>query len=195
MTDIILAEIIEQKIYMIRNQKVMLDSDLAKLYGVTTFRLNEQVKRNKKRFPEDFMFRLTREENIVLTSQIAISNEDIGLKSQNVTLNENASLKSQIVTAKSGSGGRRTLPYAFTEQGVAMLSSVLNSDRAVQVNIQIIRTFIKLRKLLATHADLLKKLQNLEKNYDRQFRIVFQVIRELNSPEKNGRKQIGFKPE
>lgn len=192
MTDLILAEIIEQKIYLIRDQKVMLDSDLAKLYGVTTKQLNQQVKRNKKRFPEDFAFRLNREEDIVLRSQFVTSNN---------------SLTSQIAMSK-GRGGRRTLPYAFTEQGVAMLSSVLNSDRAVQVNIQIIRTFIKLRKLLSAHADLLKKVENLEKNYDRQFRIVFQIIRELENPPaghryaqsiagrpEKGKKQIGFKPE
>ncbi|MCX5900526.1 MAG: ORF6N domain-containing protein, partial [Proteobacteria bacterium] len=124
------VELIENKIFMIRGLKVMIDRDLAELYGIPTFRFNEAVKRNRKRFPDDFMFQLTAAEDAALTSQIAISNN--------------------------GRGGRRSLPYAFTEQGVAMLSSVLNSDRAIQVNIQIIRTFIKLRKLLATHADLLK---------------------------------------
>ena len=146
----------------------MLDRDLAVLYGVPTFRLNEQVKRNKERFPDDFMFRLTREENNSLRSQIAISNK--------------------------GRGGRRYLPYAFTEQGVAMLSSVLNSERAIQVSIQIIRTFIKLRKLLATHADLLKKIETMERGYDRQFRIVFQILKELREAPKKQTKKIGFQP-
>lgn len=172
MKDLILPEVIEQKIYMIRGQKVMIDRDLALLYKVPTFRLNEQVKRNKKRFPLDFMFRLTAEENIVLTSQNAISNNH--------------------------RGGRRTLPYVFTEQGVAMLSSVLNSDRAIAVNIQIIRTFIKLRQLLSTHkmsADLLEKIEKMEKNYDRQFRIVFDTIRELTAKPKDSGKKIGFQPD
>ena len=166
MKDIVVQELIEQKIYLVRNLKVMFDRDLASLYGVPTFRLNEQVKRNKKRFPEDFMFRLTREENNSLRSQFAISNK--------------------------GRGGRRYFPYAFTEQGVAMLSSVLNSDRAIQVNIQIIRTFIKLRKLLATHQNLLKKIEAMEKGYDRQFRIVFQILRELREAPKKQKKKIGF---
>ena len=164
-----MQELIEQKIYLIRGQKVMLDSDLAILYGVTSKRLNEQVKRNKKRFPEDFAFKLAKEENI--------------------------SLRSQIATSKVGRGGRRYLPYAFTEQGVAMLSSVLNSDRAIAVNIQIVRTFIKLRQLLATHKEMLEKIEKMEKNYDRQFRIVFDIIRELNNPIEKNRRQIGFKTE
>jgi len=164
--DLVISEIIEQKIYLVRNQKVMLDSDLAILYRVPTKRLNEAVKRNKKRFPDDFAFKLNHEENI--------------------------SLRSQIATSKDGRGGRRKLPYVFTEQGVAMLSSVLNSDRAIQVNIQIMRTFIKLRQLLSTHKDLMEKIDKIEKNYDRQFRIVFQIIRELDSTKKE-KKQIGFK--
>src|SRR6266702_7176666 len=118
-------ELIERRIYVIRGQKVMLDTDLAELYQVATFRLNEAVKRNADRFPEDFMFQLTKEEADALTSQFAMS--------------------------KTGRGGRRTLPYAFTEHGVAMLSSVLNSDRAVRMNILIIRAFVQLRELLATH--------------------------------------------
>ena len=168
MKNIVIQEVIEQKIYLIRGQKVIIDSDLASLYGVPTHRLNEAVKRNKKRFPDDFMFRLTKTENISLMSQIAISNK--------------------------GRGGRRKLPYVFTEQGVAMLSSVLNSDRAILVNIQIMRTFIKLRQLIATHKDLLKKIEEMEKRYDKQFRIVFQVIRELTAKPRDTRKQIGFKP-
>ncbi len=183
MKDLIIQEVIEQKIYLVRNQKVMLDSDLAGLYGVSTKSLNQAVKRNKKRFPQDFMFRLTREESNSLRSQFVTSNE------------ENDSLTSQIAISKDGRGGRRSLFYAFTEQGVAMLSSVLNSDRAVQVNIQIIRTFIKIRALLATHKDLLEKIEKMEKNYDRQFRIVFQIIRELNSPPKESNRKIGFQNE
>jgi len=184
MKDLVVSEVIEQKIYLIRGQKVMLDKDLAMLYGVQTKVLNQAVKRNKKRFPSDFAFLLT-------------WSEITGLRSQIVTLKEKEHAKYR--------------PYVFTEQGVAMLSSVLNSDRAIAVNIQIIRTFIKLRKLLATHADLLKKIETMEKGYDRQFRIVFEILRELREPPKKsldkvpsselgtGRdkqiKKIGFKPE
>ncbi|MFA6492773.1 MAG: ORF6N domain-containing protein [Patescibacteria group bacterium] len=167
MKDLVVQDLIEQKIYLIRGCKVMLAIDLAILYGVPTYRLNEQVKRNIKRFPEDFMFRLTKEETISLRSQNA------------------------ILTEKKFDVYR---PYAFTEQGVAMLSSVLNSDRAIQVNIQIIRTFIKLRELLATHKDLIKKIEEMEKGYDRQFRIVFQIIRGLSDPPKESNKKIGFRP-
>jgi hypothetical protein len=131
------AHLIERRIYVISGQKVMLDSDLAELYQVPTFRLNEAVKRNADRFPEDFMFQLTEGDSESLTSQIAMSKPG-------------------------GRGGRRTLPYAFTEHGVAMLSSVLNSKRAVQMNILIIRAFVKLRELLATHKDLARKIEQLE---------------------------------
>ncbi|OGY24648.1 MAG: DNA-binding protein [Candidatus Woykebacteria bacterium RBG_13_40_7b] len=178
MKDLVISEIIEQKIYLMRNQKVMLDSDLAKLYGVETRTLNQAVKRNRKRFPIDFMFQLKK-------------NEITGLRSQIVTLNQN--LTSQNVISSKGYGGRRTLPYVFTEQGVAMLSSVLNNDRAIQVNIQIMRTFIKLRQLLSSHKDLVEKIEKMEKGYDRQFRIVFEIIRELDSSKKENRKQIGFR--
>jgi len=180
--DLVIQEIIEQKIYLLRGQKIMLDRDLAALYRVDTRSLNQAVKRNKKRFPKDFAFKLTREENNSLRSQI-------------VTLTEgNNSLRSQTVisTEKKYDVYR---PYAFTEQGVAMLSSVLNSDRAIQVNIQIMRTFIKLRKLLATHKDLVLKIEKIEKNYDRQFRIVFQIIRELASSSKGSKRKIGFRNE
>ena len=181
MKDIVFQEVIEQKIYLIKNQKVMLDRDLAALYGVPTFRLNEAVKRNKKRFPEDFMYRLSKQ-------------EDISLRSQIVTLNEkDQSLTSQIAISNNGRGGRRYLPYVFTDYGIAMLSSVLNSDRAIAVNIQIIRTFIKLRKLLATHADLLKKIEAMERGYGRQFRIVFEILKELRESKKKIKK-IGFQP-
>jgi hypothetical protein len=162
-------ELIEQKIYLIRGHKVMLDSDLAKLYGVTTKRLNEQVKRNKKRFPSDFMFKLKKDES--------------------------ESLRSQSATSKPGRGGRTYLPYAFTEQGVAMLSSVLNSERAILVNIEIMRTFTKLRMMLASHEDLKRKLTSLEKKYDKQFKIVFEAIYELMEPPEKKKRRIGFKRE
>ncbi len=182
MKDLVVSEVIEHKIFLIRGQKVMLDRDLAVLYGVPVKRLNEQVKRNKKRFPEDFMFRLTKE-------------DDIGLRSQIVTLNENENpLRSQFATSNVGRGGRRYPPYVFTELGVAMLSSVLNSERAILVNIQIMRTFVKLRKLLATHADLLKKIEAMERGYDRQFRIVFEILKELREATKCEIKKIGFRP-
>lgn len=165
--DLVIAELIEQKIYLIRGQKIMLDRDLAVLYKVSVKRLNEAVKRNKKRFPEDFMFKLKKD-------------EINGSRSQNAILTE----KNYDVYS----------PYAFTEQGVAMLSSVLNSDRAIAVNIQIVRTFIKLRQLLSTHKEMLEKIEKMEKNYDRQFRIVFDILRELQNPPEKHRKQIGFKP-
>ncbi len=162
------VERIEQSIISIRGHKVMLDQDLAKLYGVATSRLNEQVKRNIDRFPYDFMFQLSKEEYENLISQFA--------------------------TSRSIHGGRRKMPYAFTEQGVAMLSSVLNSQRAIDVNIAIMRTFVKLRELLMTHKDLARKLEAMEKKYDSQFKIVFDAIRQLmqppEAPVKKGR--IGF---
>lgn len=166
MDAIVPVEVIEGKIYMIRGHKVMLDSDLAELYGVPTRRLTEQVKRNISRFPADFMFQLTSEEAKYLRSQIAISS--------------------------SGHGGRRYLPYVFTEQGVAMLSSVLNSERAIHVNIAIVRAFVKLREMLATHKDLARKLNEMEKKYDAQFRVVFDAIRQLMAPPEPKKKKIGF---
>lgn len=182
MKDIIVEDKISQKIYLIRGQKVMLDRDLAVLYEVPTYRLNEAVKRNKKRFPEDFMFQLTKDESNSLRSQIVISNEKetISLRSQNAILSKK---KYDIYR-----------PYAFTEQGVAMLSSILNSDRAIQVNIQIMRTFIKMREMLATHKDILKKIEEMEKRYDKQFRIVFQIMRGLTDPPKESKRKIGFQP-
>ena len=145
----------------------MLDSDLAELYGVPTRRLNEQVRRNCSRFPRDFMFQLTTEETTALRSQIA--------------------------TSKTGRGGRRYAPLVFTEHGVAMLSSVLNSERAIQVNIAIMRAFVQLREMLATHKNLAKKLDALEKKYDAQFRVVFDAIRELMAPPPvPKRHRIGF---
>ena len=175
-------ELIERRIYLIRGQKVMLDSDLAGLYGVETRTFNQAVSRQRKRFPEDFMFRLTSEEAESLRSQIVISNV------------EDDSLRSQIVTSKKGRGGRRYAPYVFTEQGVAMLSSVLNSGRAIEVNIAIMRAFVRLRELLATHKDLARKLDEMERKYDEQFRVVFQAIRQLmEPPAPPPRRRIGFR--
>jgi hypothetical protein len=164
------TEVIENKIYLIRGQKVMLDFNIAELYSIPTKRLKEQVRRNRKRFPEDFMFELTTDEFYQLRSQFA--------------------------TSKTGRGGTRYKPFAFTEQGVAMLSSILNSDRAIQVNIAIMRTFVKLRNLLATHEDLKKKLYELERKYekhDEQIKLVFDAIRELMDPPKKPKREIGFR--
>jgi hypothetical protein len=157
---------IEKAILLIRGQKVMLDVDLAALYGVETRVLVQAVKRNLERFPEDFMFQL--------------SQEEFGI------------LRSQIVTS-SDWGGRRYRPYAFTEQGVAMLSSVLRSRRAIQVNIEIMRAFIRLRQMLASHVELARKLDALEKKYDAQFKQVFEAIRQLMAPPEPKRRPIGFR--
>lgn len=159
-------ERIERAILLLRGHKVMLDADLAELYGVPTRRLNEQVRRNRERFPSDFMFELRPEEV--------------------------AALRSQFATSKPGRGGRRYAPLAFTEQGVAMLSSVLRSERAVQVNVAIMRTFVKLRELLATHKDLGRKLEVLEQKCDAQFKVVFDAIRQLMAPPVPKRRRIGF---
>ena len=148
---------------------------LAELYGVETKVLNQAVKRNMERFPEGFVFQLNLEEYESLRFQFGTS-----------------SLRSQIVTSKSGSGGRRYLPLAFTEQGVAMLSSVLRSKRAIQVNIAIMKTFVKLREMLINHKDLAQKLEDLEKKYDAQFKVVFEAIRELMAPPQSPRRRIGF---
>ncbi len=163
---IVPVERIESRILLIRGQKVMLDSDLAEVYQVSTKRLNEQVKRNRERFPEDFMFQLTHEETETLRSQSATSN--------------------------SGRGGRRYRPHAFTEHGAVMLASVLNSPVAVQASIQVVRAFIRLREILATHRELARKLVDLEQRYDKQFKVVFEAIRELMAPPKKERKRIGF---
>ena len=162
-------ERIDRAIVLIRGHKVMLSNDLAVLYGVEPRALVQAVKRNSERFPDDFMFQLSKEEF-----------DD--LKSQNV-----------ISSAGGWGGARRAAPYAFTEQGVAMLSSVLRSPRAVAVNVEIMRAFVRLRQMLASHADLARKLDNLEKKYDAQFRIVFDAIRQLMLPsEKPSRRRIGF---
>ncbi len=164
-------EQVERKIHLIRGQKVMLDSDLAELYEVETKVLNQAVKRNLSRFPEDFMFQLTMEET--------------------------GNLRSQIVTSKTEHGGRRYLPYVFTEQGVAMLSSVLRSERAVQVNIAIMRAFVKLRELMTTHRELSDKITALERKYDahdEQIRKIFEAIRLLLTPPTKAKRPVGFRP-
>jgi hypothetical protein len=163
------ADSIRQAILLIRGHRVMLDADLAALYSVPTGALVQAVRRNLNRFPEDFMFRLTRDEAASLRSQSVISN------------------------ARPGRGGRRYDPYAFTEQGVAMLSSVLRSRRAIEVNVAIMRTFVKLRQMLASNEELLRKLSALEEKYDAQFKVVFDAIRELMTPQVSGRKPIGFR--
>ncbi len=172
---IIPAERIERRIILLRGQKVLLDFDLAGLYEVETRALNQAVQRNLERFPEDFMFQLTREEaEQVLRSQIVILNDETTGNAQK----KQGSLRSQIVTLKRGQH-LKYAPYAFTEQGVAMLSSVLRSPRAVLVNIAIMRTFVQLRQMLASNAGLARKLAALEAKYDEQFKIVFDAIREL----------------
>ena len=166
---VITDEYIERKIYFIRGKKVMLDFDLAVLYEVETKNLKRATKRNSMRFPSDFMFKL----------------------SQTEALN----LRCQIGTSSLNWGGRRYLPYAFTEQGVAMLSSVLRSDRAVQVNIAIMRTFVKLREILSSHEKLAKKLEELESKYDEQFAVVFEAIRHMmEDPDQGEKESIGFNP-
>lgn len=171
-------ERIESKIFLIRGKKVMLDRDLAVLYGVETKNLNKAVKRNAERFPVDFMFQLDEKENrILLKSQIATS--------------RNPNLRFQTGTLSHG--GQRYRSFAFTEQGVAMLSSVLNSKRAIQVNIQIIRTFTKLRELIATNKELREKIEKLENKYDQQFRVVFEAIKQLLVPPIKPSGKIGFR--
>lgn len=152
-------------ILWLRGQKVLLDEDLASLYGVETRALIQAVKRNRERFPADFMFQLSTREVVGLRSQTVISNRR---------------------------GGRRTRPYAFTEQGVAMLSSVLNSPRAIRVNVEIMRAFVRMRELVATHRDLVRKLEALERKYDGQFRAVFEAIRRLMVADAKPRRRVGF---
>ena len=170
MKEIIVVETVENNIFMIRGQKVMLSTHLAKLYNVEVRSLIQAVKRNSERFPDDFMFLLTNQEVTILKSQIVISSW----------------------------GGRRANPYAFTEQGVAMLSSVLNSERAVQVNIAIMRAFVKLRQILSTHKELAHKLSELEgkvEKHDAEIQAIFDAIRQLMAPPpEKPRRIIGFRP-
>lgn len=167
MNSVSIVDKIESKIFKIRGKKVMLDKDLAELYGVETKQLTRQVRRNIERFPDDFMFLLTHQEVRNLRCQIGTSSY----------------------------GGRRYLPYAFTEQGVAMLSSVLHSKRAIQVNVQIMRAFVNLRRVAVTYADLKRKIEEIEKKYDSQFGIVFKAIKILMEPlPQKSRPRIGFHP-
>ena len=163
---VIPVERIEQAIFLLHGQKVMLDQDLASLYGVETKVLVQAVKRNIERFPSDFMFQLTPQ-------------EFKNLRSQNVT--------------SSSWGGRRYPPYAFTEQGVAMLSTVLRSQRAIQVNIEIMRAFVRLRRMLVENAELARRLEELEKKYDTQFKQVFDAIKQLMAPPEPPKQQLGFR--
>ncbi len=158
---------IEQQILLVRSQRVMLSTSLSVLYRVEPRALIQAVKRNRARFPKDFMFQLTEQEFRILKSQIVIS---------------------------SWGGARRAFPYAFTEQGVAMLSGVLHSRRAIQVNIEIVRAFVRLRRILASHIQLARKLDSLEKKYDSQFKVVFEAIRELMMPSRATGGAIGFTP-
>ncbi len=167
MKDLIPIERIEKRIFFLRGQKVMLDADLAELYGVTTKAFNRAVKRNIERFPEDFMFPLT--------------------------IQEVANLRCQIGTSRSW-GGRRFLPLAFTEHGAIMAANVLNSQRAIDASVYVVRAFVRLRELIASNKDLARRLDELEKKYDSQFKIVFDAIRELMSPiESPPKPRIGFR--
>ena len=164
---VIPLERIERAILLIRGEKVMLDSDLAELYGIETGALNRAVKRNASRFPADFMFQITPEEAEILKCQIGISS--------------------------SGHGGRRrSLPFAFTEHGALMLANVLNSERAAQTSVQVVRAFVRLRQMLVSNAELSRKLDAMEKKYDSQFKVVFDAIRQLMSPADTRRREIGF---
>ncbi|HMB79129.1 MAG TPA: ORF6N domain-containing protein [Vicinamibacterales bacterium] len=166
-TAVLGAERIERRVLRLRGQNVMLDEDLATLYGVSVKTLNQAVKRNRERFPMDFMFHLTAREVQIL--------------------------RSQIVTSRSGHGGRRYSPFAFTEQGVAMLSSVLRSALAIRVNIQIMRAFVTLRRVLESRGDLVDRLDRLEERYDGKFAVVFDAIRKLMTPPVSRRSNVGFR--
>jgi hypothetical protein len=161
------AERIERAILSVRGFRVMLDSDLAEIYGVKTKVLNQAVKRNPDRFPEDFMFRLTSEET--------------------------GRLRSQSVTSKTGRGGRRYLPFVFTEHGALMLANVLNSPGAVKASVLVVRAFLRLRRLLETHEELARKVAELERKYDSQFLVLFDAVRRLMAPPAKARPRIGFR--
>lgn len=174
MLQVVAAPAIEKRIFVIRERQVMLDEDLADLYGVETRVLIQQVKRNEKRFPADFMFQLTKTEAEALRSQFVISNE--------------------------GRGGRRYAPYVFTEQGVAMLSGVLRSDRAVAVNIEIMRAFVELRRVAGSYEDLQKRLDQMEldigarlSEHDEQLRQIFEALRQLIAPPPRAKRPVGFR--
>ncbi len=183
---------VENLIYLLRGQKAMLDSDLAALYGVPTKVLNQAVRRNLDRFPEDFMFQLSVEElQQMMRSQI-VTTSDQKLKNRPKSSVIQPGMWSQIVTTSNKRRRRTHSPYVFTEQGIAMLSSVLRSPRAVQVNIEIMRAFVKIRQWLASNADLSSRLDQMEKKFDHRFKIVFDAIREMNKPDIAPRREIGF---
>jgi hypothetical protein len=190
--DMVLPDRIESLIVLIRGQRVMLAEDLAALYEAEVRALNQAVVRNAERFPADFMFQLTGDEVANLRSQFVTSNAEdsaAALKSQSVISNVGEDSRGP------GRGGRRYLPYAFTEQGVAMLSSVLRSPRAILVNVEIMRAFVHLRRMLSSNADLAWKLATLEKKYDGQFKVVFDAIRALMTPpDAKKRRAVGFGP-
>jgi hypothetical protein len=160
------VEHIERTIYRIRGHKVMLDRDLAQLYGIETFRFNEAVKRNRKRFPDDFMFQLT--------------------------VSEYASLTSQIAMSKTGRGGRRTCPYAFTEHGAVMAANILHSDRAVQMSVFVVRAFIKLRNTILESKELKRELDELKRQTNDRFQVVFETLDHLLAVEEKPKRKIGF---
>jgi hypothetical protein len=163
---IMTIEQIEKSIHLMRGHRIMLDSDLAKIFGVTTKQLNQAVKRNLTRFPEDFMFQ--------------------------VTEIERESLRSQSVTSNVGRGGRRYLPFAFTEHGTLMLANILKSTTAIRSSIQVVRAFIRLRQMMISHNDLGRKLNELERKYDTQFKVVFDAIKQIMMPHKSSSRRIGF---
>jgi len=176
------ASLIERRIYLVRRQKVMIDADLAELYQVSTKVLNQAVRRNPSRFPEDFMFRLTAEEAEILRSQFVTSSGD-------------PALRSQFVTSSESHGGRRYLPYAFTEHGVAMLSSVLNSSRAVKMNITIIRAFVRLRELVAASGDFPRRLEQVEtglRSHGNTIGVLVDEIKKMKQPAVSPKRRIGF---
>ena len=182
---LLIPERIAPLVHVLRHEKVILDTDLAELYGVTTSNLNKAVQRNIDRFPPDFMFQVNDDELEVLRFQSGIAK------------NAESALTFQSGISK-GRGGRRTLPYAFTEQGVAMLSSVLHSPRAVEVNIAIMRTFVQLRRLMDSNAMLAEKIEALEAKYadhDQQFQIVFDAIRQLIAADDSPKREMGFHAE
>jgi len=184
-----LAIQVERRIYLIRGEKVMLDYDLAALYGVPTKALNQAVKRNRKRFPDDFMFQLSMEETSSLRSQLVTLNEQTA-RTEGAVKN-----RSQFVTGSLKHRERKSRPYAFTEQGVAMLSSVLSSERAVKVNIAIMRAFVRLREALETNRELAQKFSELEKRvgqHDEEITAILKAIRQLMAPPKKPRPEIGF---
>lgn len=164
MKSLVAMEVVEKKILLIRGQKVILDVDLAELYDVTTKVFNQAVKRNVDRFPKDFMFQLTADEAITIRSQFVTASR------RNI----------------------RYLPYAFTEHGIIMAASILNSQRAIDASVYVVRAFIKLREMIASHKDLTKKLKELEKKYDGQFQIVFEAIRQLIEVEEKPKRKIGY---